>query len=321
MAAAKSTYALKEKKPGKTKAFFICLFIAMFLWMVHSLNRVYPYTLVVPVEFRNIPVNKRPVVALPESISVEVKASGLKLALIQMNASKQKFVIDFNKLKTVSRDQNFVLSSSGLKLNRRFKFETQIKSIHPDTLYFSEKTGYQKIVPVKVPLFVKCKEGYGYKRPIVQPAYVTIWGDTASIEKTDTLYTQPLSINNLGTTLSTQLEILKPSTSVNSTLNDVSVTLEVARLIQETVNVPVLPLNPNQQQQIRMFPSRVKVTFTSLQNSFNPGDSVLFKAHVNTEKAEAATGKCKVFLGSQPSQVTVLSLEPPEVQILILRNP
>lgn len=321
MAAAKSTYAFKEKKPGKTKAFFICLLIALFLWMVHSLNRVYPYTFTIPVEFRNVPINKRPVIALPESISVEVKASGLKLALIQLNESKENFVIDFNKLKTVSRDQNFVLSSSGLKWNRRFKFETQIKTIHPDTLYFSEKTGFQKIVPVKVPLFVKCKEGYGYKRPILQPAYVTIWGDTASIEKTDTLYTQPLSVNNLSSNLSTQLEILKPSASVNSTVNDISVTLEVARLIQETVNVPVLSLKQDPSQQVRMFPTRVKVTFTSLQNSFNPADSVLFNALVNTEKANPATGKCKVFLSNQPAQVTVLSIEPAEVQILILRNP
>lgn len=292
----------------------------MFLWMVHSLNRVYPYTFVIPVEYRNIPINKRPVLALPESISVEVKASGLKLALIKLNASQQKFLIDFNKLKAVNRDQNVVLSASDLKLNRRFKFETQIISIHPDTLYFTEKTGYQKIVPVKVPLYVKCREGYGYKRPLLQPAYVTIWGDTASIEKTDTLYTQALTVNNLSSNLHTELQILKPSAEVHSTVNEIAVSLEVARLIQETVNVPVFPSSSDQNQQVRMFPSRVKITFTALQNNYNEADSTMFKVLVDPAKADANTGKCRVILGAQPPQVTVLSVEPSDVQILILKS-
>jgi hypothetical protein len=320
LASAKSKYTLKTKKPGKTKAFFICLGIATFLWLVHSLNRMYPYTFKIPVEFRNIPVNKRPMLELPEYISVDVKASGLKLALIQLNESKRNFVIDFNQLKTVNREQNYILSSSGLNLNKRFRFEAQIKSISPDTLYFSEKTGYQKIVPVKVPLYVKCKEGYGYKRPVLQPAFLTVWGDTNIIEKIDTLYTQALSLNNLSQSTQAQLQLIKPNAEVHTTTNDVSVRLEVARLIQETVSIPVQNVKTLQNQQVRMFPSSVKVTFTSLQNAFSMADTLQFKAQINIEKVNPKTNKCPVFLGSVPKQITVLEIEPAEVEILILKN-
>jgi hypothetical protein len=320
LASAKSKYPLKTKKPGKTKAFFICLGIAAFLWLVHSLNRVYPYTFKIPVEFRNIPVNKRPMLELPAYITVDVKASGLKLALIQLNESNRNFIIDFNTLKTVNREQNYTLSSSALNLNKRFRFEAQIKSISPDTLYFSEKTGYQKTVPVKVPLYIKCKEGYGYKRPILQPAFLTIWGDTSVIEKIDTLYTQSLSLNNLSQTTQTQLQLIKPSSEIHTTTNDVSVKLEVARLIQETITIPVQSQKSKLNQQVRLFPSSVKVTFTSLQNSFNIADTVQFKAQVNVEKVNPKTNKCTVFLGSTPNQITVLEIEPPEVEILILKN-
>ncbi len=320
MASAKSKYPLKTKKPGKTKAFFICLGIATFLWLVHSLNRIYPYTFKIPVEFRNIPVNKRPMLELPEYITVDVKASGLKLALIQLNESDRHFVIDFNQLKTVNREQNYILSSSALDLNKRFRFEAQIKGISPDTLYFSEKTGYQKIVPVKVPLFVKCKEGYGYKRPLLQPAFLTIWGDTSIIEKIDTLYTQALSLNNLSQSTQTQLQLIKPNAEVHTTTNDISVRLEVARLIQETISVQVQPILPFRNQQVRLFPSTVKVTFTSLQNGFNIADTSLFKARINIEKVNPKTNKCSVTLESTPKQVTVMAIEPAEVEILILKN-
>jgi len=320
LASAKNKYPLKTKKPGKTKAFFICLGIAAFLWLVHSLNRVYPYTFKIPVEFRNIPVNKRPMLELPKYITVEVKASGLKLALIQLNESNRNFVIDFNKLKTVNREQNYTLSSSELNLNKRFRFEAQIKGISPDTLYFSEKTGYQKIVPVKVPLYIKCKEGYGYKRPLLQPAFLTIWGDTTIIEKIDTLYTQSLSLNNLSQNTQTQVQLIKPSSEIHTTTNDISVKLEVARLIQETITIPVQSQKTMSNQQVRVFPSSVKVTFTSLQNAFNIADTAQFKAQVNVDKVNPKTNKCSVFLGSAPNQITVLEIEPPEVEILILKN-
>jgi hypothetical protein len=320
LASAKNKYALHTKKPGKTKAFFICLVIAIFLWLVHSLNSLYLFSFKVPVEFRNIPVNKRPMMALPDYLSVDVKASGLKLALIQLNESNRPFVIDFNNLKSVSREQNYILSTSQLNLNKRFRFETQIKNISPDTLYFGEKTGYQKIVPVKVPLLVKCKEGYGYKRPVLQPAFIIIWGDTSIIEKIDTLYTQSLSLSNLSENTHAQLQLIKPSADVHTTTNDVSVKLEVARLIQESVTIPVQSIKSSPNQQVRLFPSTVKITFTSLQNSFNIGDTVLFKALVNTEKVKPKTNKCAVFLGSKPNQVTVLEIEPREVELLILKN-
>lgn len=259
-------------------------------------------------------------IALPEYLTVEVKASGLKLALIQLNETKSPFVIDFNTLKSVNRQQNYILSSSHLNLNKRFRFETQIKNISPDTLYFSEKTGYQKIVPVKVPLLVKCKEGYGYKRPLLQPSFITIWGDTGIIDKIDTLYTQALSLNNLNQSTQAHLQLIKPSSEVHTTTNDVLVKLEVARLIQETITIPVQSQNTLPNQQVRLFPSRVMVKFTSLQNAYQAGDTTLFKALVNIEKVNFKTNKCPVYIGGKPAAVTVLEIEPKEVEILILKN-
>lgn len=283
------------------------------------MNQIYTYNFKIPVNFRNLPVNKKPVMQLPEFIQVEVKASGLKLALILLNESKHEFEIDFNKLKSSNRDQNFVLSGSQINLGRRFKFETQIKSISPDTLYFTEKTGFQKLVPVKAPLYIRCREGYGYKRPVITPPYLTIWGDTNLIEKIDTLYTQALTLNNLSQNLNTRLQLIKQSPDVHCTVNEVNLSIEVARLVQQTVTIPVFSQHELQDKQIRMFPSRVRVTFTSVQNSFNQEDTVHFKAMINPDKVQSGSHKCPVFLGTLPGNITVLEIEPREVEILIFK--
>jgi hypothetical protein len=313
-------YSSDKKKPGKTKAFFICVIIASFLWLVHSLNTVYTYTLKIPVTFKNQPKNKKPLGQIPESISLDVKASGLKLVMILLNKPFKRLDIDFNVLKSVNRDQNYVLSSSHLDFKNIFKFETQIKHINPDTLYFSEKTGYQKNIPVKVPLYIKCKEGYGYKRPVINPAFITIWGDTNTVNSIDTIYTQPLTLTNLSKNINTQLELLRPNPQVYTSSGDAVIYIEVAKLVEQVINIPVTDLHSSLKQRINIYPSSVKVKFTSIQNSFNSQDTGLFRAMIDSEKINKQSKKCPVFLSTFPGNVTIMEIEPREVEILIFKK-
>lgn len=313
-------YSYDKKKPGKAKAFFICLVIAAFLWVVHSLNSVYNYNLKVPVVFKNTPRNKKPLIHLPEVLSVDVKASGLRLALILINRPFSPMEIDFNNLKSVNRNQNYILSSSHLNFKGVLGFETQIKHISPDTLYFSEKVGFQKNVPVKVPLYLKCEEGFGYKRPVISPAFVTIWGDTALIDKIDTMYTQPFTLTNLNKSVNTRLELLRPSMEVYSGVNDVNVNIEVDRLVEQSIVLNLSDVRQNYGKQIQLFPARVKVRFTSIQNAFNLEDTALFRAMIDSDKLNALTKKCPVFLSTVPGNVTVMDIQPKEVEILIFHK-
>jgi hypothetical protein len=315
-----SKYLYNKKKPGKTKAFFICLLIASFLWLVHSLNTVYTHTLKIPVNFKNQPENKKPLFKIPEQLSLDVKASGLKLALILLNRPFKPLEIDFNTLKSVNKNQNYVLSSSHLNFKSIFRFETQIKHISPDTLYFSEKNGYQKKVPVKVPLFLKCKEGYGFKTPSITPSFVTLWGDSALISNVDTIFTQALTLSDLDKSVDTQLELLKPNQQVYISSGEATVFINVAKLIEQSIYLPVTDIHNSFQQQINIFPSRIKVKFTSIQNSFKASDSTLFKAVIDSEKTNKQTKKCSVFLGSIPEHITIMSIEPKEVEILIFKK-
>lgn len=320
MSSTNTKYSSDKKKPGRTKAFFICLIIASFLWLVHSLNTVYTYTLKVPVTFKNQPQNKKPLFQIPEHLSLDVKASGLKLALILLNKPFKQLEIDFNTLKSVNRNQNYVLSASQLNFKSIFNFETQVKHIIPDTLYFSEKNGYQKNVPVKIPLYVKCQEGYGYKKPSINPSFVTLWGDSVRISKIDTIYTQALTLSNLNKNVSTQLELLKTDLQVYTSSGEASIFIEVAKLVEQVITLPVTDIHSSFQQRVNIFPSSVKVKFTAIQNSFNAEDTSLFKATIDSEKINRQTKKCPVLLSTYPGHVTIMNIDPSEVEILIFRK-
>src|SRR5204863_5258081 len=128
---------------------------------------------------------------------------------------------------------------SHLDFKSVLKFETQVKHIHPDTLYFSEKVGYQKNVPVKVPLYIKCKEGYGYKKPVINPVFLTIWGDTTVLDKVDTIFSQPLTLTNLDKSVTSNLDLLRPSNEVYTAVNEVNIFVEVDKLIEHVISVTV----------------------------------------------------------------------------------
>lgn len=316
MAKNELTYLVDKRKPGKAKAFFICLGIAAFLWVVHSLNKIYTYQLSVPVSFVNLPGNKQAQFRLPEKLSLDIKVSGLRLALIIGKQPFKTLSIDFNNLKADNRHRIYVLSASRLNFKSVLGFETTVKHISPDTLYFSDKIGFQKLVPVKVPLFVKCEAGYGYLKPTVTPAFVSIWGDSGAVKKIDTLYTTSLNYVGLNKSIDTRVELLRPSNSVYAGFNDVHLKIDVERLVQQSVVLKVSDIHPPVNTRLQLFPSTVKVTFTALQNNYLVSDSVLFKAAIDSEKYNHFTQKCKVIMQSLPPGVTVLNIEPAEVEIL-----
>jgi hypothetical protein len=313
-------YSSNKKKPGKTKAFFICLLIAGFLWLAHALNTVYTYTLKLPVAFKNMPLNKKPLMELPEALYADVNASGLKLTLILLSTPYPTLEIDFNKLKTTNRNQSYILSASQLNFKKILRFETQVLNVSPDTLYFSEKTGYQKIVPVKVPLFLKCREGFGFKKPVISPNFITIWGDTSVISSIDTIYTQPLTLNELSQNVNSNITFIRPDPEVYTSVNSAHIYIEVRRLIEHVISLPLNDVNPAQRQQVNIYPAQVQVRFTSLEDAFSENDTALFRAKIDSRKINRRTKKCAVFLSTVPSNVTIMNIEPPEVEILILKK-
>ena len=185
---------------------------------------------------------------------------------------------------------------------------------------FQKKRGYQKTVPIKAPLYLKCKEGYAYKKPVITPSFITIWGDTTVIEKIDTIYSQPFTFSKLSKNMNINLPLLRPNTNVYTTINEVNVFIEVSKLVEQTISLPLSDIYKSFDQQVNIYPSVVKVKFTSIQNAFNNEDTGLFKAMIDSRKIDKFTKKSPVFLSTVPGYVTIMDIEPKEVEILILKK-
>lgn len=257
---------------------------------------------------------------LPQQLSIDVKASGLKLALMRLSRYHKELEIDFNTLKAVNKNQNYVLSGSQLHFSDILRFEPRVKHITPDTLYFTEKTGFQKNVMVKVPGQVKCHQGYAFKTPEVVPGFVTIFGDTATLEAIDTIYAQALNLSDLQQNTTLKQALILPRPDIYSNVNEVVVNIEVEKLVEHSITIPVTDIQQKAGHHVNIFPAFVKLRFTARQSSFNSQDTALFKASINSAAIKPSTKKCEVFLSTVPGNVTVMEISPPEVELLILKK-
>lgn len=257
---------------------------------------------------------------MPSFLYVDIKATGLKLFFILLNQPFKTVEVDFNDLKSVNQQRNYILSPATIPFKNSLKFEATVKQINPDTIYFIEKSGYQKNVPVKVPLYVKCLPGFGYRTPDINPSFATVIGDSNSIRRIDTVYTQALYLNNVSQTADKKLPLLKPDESVYYSINEVNVKVSVEKLIEHSVSLPVNIISYNLgAKSINVFPSRVRVRFTALQDNFNQADTILFRASVQVGKM-SPSNKTPIFLSTQPGNVNIISIEPQEAEVLIIKK-
>ncbi len=305
---------------GKASAFLICLAISGFLWLSHSLNRPYFYSLNIPVRFINLPANKTLLSELPNELRFDIKTSGLKLFFVLLNRPFNEMTVDFNSLKGDNKSQSYAISSGNINLKSATKFDVDIKKISPDTLFFAAKRGVNKNVPVRPIIVANADKGFILGKPVLNPAFITINGDSASLRNIDSISTVPLYLNQMNTNYSGKLNLVRPSESVYLNLNEVSVNITADKLLQKEIEIEITALNCPVGFTPKLFPAKVKVKFSSAKNDFNDISEKNFKAVVNFSKQKKQINKLPVELSILPTQAHVLSIEPQETEFLLMKS-
>ena len=256
---------LLSKKVG---TFLICLSIASLLWVVHALNRNYKYTIHVPVTFLNLPANKVIVGELPEVLDVEIKASGLKLLFISLKNKIDEVVIDFNLLKNNAKSQAYSISNGNFSLQTAINFDVEVVKIRPDTLFFSGNKGKTKLLPIKANLNVNCLPGYSItSKIIINPAYVSVAGDSLDLAKMDTVYTYFLNLKDVNENFTSSVQLKKPYSSIIYNLKDVQLSFTVDKLTEATIKIPIQIMNNDGQENIKLLPVIFALVFVAIKSS------------------------------------------------------
>jgi YbbR domain-containing protein len=308
---------LLSKKVG---TFLICLSIASLLWVVHALNRNYKYTLHVPVKFLNLPTNKLIVGELPESLDVEIKASGLKLLFISLKNTVNEVVVDFSLLKTNEKTQAYSISNGNFNMQSAINFDVDVIKIRPDTLFFNLNKGNSKLLPVKANLKVICSPGYSIiSKPTITPAYVSVTGDSIELKKMDTVYTYFVNLKDVRQNFSSRIPLKKTSSSINYSVKDVQLNFNVDKLTESSIKIPIQIMNNPGDEKIKLLPEFIIIKYLVAMKDYENIQSNSFKAVVNYEHIKDKQKTLLVEIVRTPTDVKILKTEPNTISYLIYK--
>ena len=304
----------------KVGTFLICLGIASLLWVVHALNRNYTYTLKVPVKFLNLPSNKLIVGELPEKLDVEIKTSGLKLLFISLKKNYNEVIVDFNLMKNNAKSQAYSINNVYFNLKNSINFDVELIKIRPDTLFFSINKSNSKLLPVKANLKVNCLPGYSIiSKPTITPAYVTVSGDSISLQKMDTVYTYFLSLKDVHQNLTSPVQLKKPYTSINYNVKDVQLSFNVDKLIESSIKIPVQIMNNTGNETIKLLPNFITIKYLVAMKDYENINENSFKAVVNFEHIKEKQKNLQVEIIRTPSEAKIIKTTPSTISYLIYK--
>ena len=250
----------------KLSLLFGALGLALLLWIFVVSQNEYTLILDLPIEARNLNVQKAHKEEVPPSASVRLRGTGIDLfkSLLLKNFGGFKLVLD---LEGISKEYEFVLNDYFekfpqkvvLPLNYNLSF---VEVVYPNRIKISLDDYSSKSVPIISNLHIKPAPGFLLVgNQIIRPEKVEIAGpkkELALINHIETVYD---TINGLTSFYSGKIKTQSLGRLIKYSTNSVEISLDIQNISERIiVDVPVIVINIP--EKIRVFPSPQTVSLT-----------------------------------------------------------
>ncbi|TWR29465.1 YbbR-like domain-containing protein [Mucilaginibacter pallidiroseus] len=246
----------------RLSAFITCLVVAVLAWLFTALGNPYKYTVKQVVTYKNAP-KKRAFHALQsDTVDATVQGTGWQMLFSRINNDHLPIVVDLHTLET----RDYVVLSAQLKqINLKKQVNREIITINPDTLFFDFSNRTVKRVPVKLVSVIKYQKQFAQSGNVVlQPAYVTVSGPADVIQGIKYWQTDSVKLSDINESYSSRVS-LKPSPEGNLDIKpkSVRVNIPIDEFTEKTMSISVKLINNRHYYDVKVFPQKVKITFTT----------------------------------------------------------
>jgi YbbR domain-containing protein len=308
---------LSATERRRLSAFFTCLVLAALAWLFTNLAGTVKFGVKIVLNYKNAP-QKRAFHALqPDTVTTMLQGTGWQMLFQKMNDQNRVLNID---LRTLENKDYVVLSSQLKQLNEEKEFDQQIVSFNPDTLYFDFSDRATKKVPVKLVTSIKYQHQFAQSNNItVSPSYVTVSGPENVIDKIKSWNTDSLVLDSVNETVKTNLA-LQAVREGNLSIypKSVSVKIPVDEFTEKTVQVPVKLVNNHNFYNVKIFPQKVRITFTTSLSKYPEMDEDFFEASADLNLwRQRNYSTLPVKLARFPAYCKIVKIEPQNVDFII----
>ena len=301
----------------RVSAFFTCLVLAIFAWIFTVLSNPYKYTVKAVLSFKNTPQKRAFHSLQSDTINVTLNGSGWEMLFSKVNAENKLITID---LRTLENKSYVVLSSQLDQINNKKEFSQPIVSFNPDTLYFDFSNRKEKRIPVHLIAALKYQHQFSQSGDYtINPNYVVINGPANVIDKITEWKTEQLMLDSVDETINTRLN-LQPVSEGNISVypKNVQVTIPVDEFTEKALLIPVKLINNHNYDEVKIFPQKVKVTFTTSLSRYAETDEDLFEATADLDLWRLRGYKVlPVVISKIPQYCRIVKIEPRNIDFII----
>ncbi|MET3979402.1 YbbR domain-containing protein [Mucilaginibacter sp. UYP25] len=246
----------------RLSAFVTCLVIAIVAWMFTTLSNPYKFSIKQVIVFKNAPQKRAFHPLQPDTVNAMVQGTGWQMLMFRMNDEKKAITVD---LHTIDPKNYVVLSSQLKQINTNKELEHEIIAITPDTLFFDFSSRTVKRVPVELVQAITYQKQFAQSDNVnIKPRYVTISGPAEVLKKISTWKTDTVKINDANEDFYGRIKVQGVKEGNLSVLpKTVTVNIPIDEFTEKTIDVPVKLINNNKYYDVKIFPQKVRVTFTT----------------------------------------------------------
>jgi YbbR domain-containing protein len=308
---------LSSSERRRFSAFFTCLVLAVMAWIFTTLSNTYSFTLKEVLAYRNAPQNRAFHPLQPDTVNATMQGTGWQMLFSKMNNENKTITVDLHTLD--SRDY-VVLTPQLRQINDRKEFDEQIISFNPDTLYFDFSNRSVKRVPVRLLSDIKYQRQFGQSNDVtLRPAYVTLSGPGKLIAGIRSWDTDSLLLDSVNETVWTRLA-LSPSKEGNLSVSPraIQVLLPVDEFTEKTISIPVRLIGNRNFYKVKIFPQKVKITFTTSLSRYAEMDEDFFEATTDLGLwQDRGYTTLPVKLARTPAYCKIVKIEPQNIDFIV----
>ncbi len=267
---------LSTTERRRLSVFLTCVGLAVVAWIFTTLSSPLPYTVNEVLSFKNAPQKKAFHSLQADSLKVTIQGTGWQMLFSQMKPESKPIVVDLAQLE----NRNYVVLSTQLKqINAARDANQQIVTIDPDTLYFDFSNRLTKRVPVKAMLSINYQKQFALSgNVVVNPDYVIVSGPTDRLKNITEWKTDSIKADKVNETINARVNLQSIREGNLSILpKTVQVTIPVDEYTEKTLDIPVKLVNNHNYDNVKVFPQKVKVTFTTSLNRYKDMGEDLFE--------------------------------------------
>jgi len=268
---------LSATERRRLSAFFTCLVLAFFAWIVTVLSDPYKYTIKGILDFKNTPQRRAFHPLQSDTVNMTISGTGWDMIFSKMNSPGSNILVDLRSLEYKSY---VVLSAQMEVINSKRENNQPITSFNPDTLYFDFSNRKEKRVPVHLISLVKYQHQFFQSGPItLNPAYVIINGPAGIIDKITSWNTDTLKLDSVDENIITRIN-MQPVKEGNLNMypKNIQTTIPVDEFTEKVLEIPVKVLNARNSGEVKIFPQKVKITFITSLTRYAETDEDFFEA-------------------------------------------